>query len=598
MGILDSIFGGKPVSVRKSLTEQGYGLFAVPEGKSVTNEKEEFLLGDNVIAHPYDFEAYESWYSQVPLLQAAVDKQVDFTVGSDYTVRCQDPSLQLVYKQFMHVHRFDGWLRAMIKNMRIYGSSFAEVKWFNGEVIVLRAIDPKTMFIKQERTGKLLGYVQYIGNPKNPRERVKIDFAPDEIIHFAHNRLGSSPYGTSVYRSLLGDGKFSTLMQKLKMEEAMKVQVERKANAKLHIKVGNDLNPALQSDLNSFSSAVEAMTDKTDFVTSHWIDMAVVDFPLKAEQASQLLQYYDSQNIAALQTPDVLLGRGNIAEGLADVQLDAYQCMIKSIQNSVDPILEDDVFKKMAALNGANPDEVEFNWGRWPTGSDKEREQKGYADLLQLQSLHPSTRKEIENKLRANLGIAGDVPEDYEYPPIAYSPFGFPLSPATGQLAQSNLTAIGFESFDDYEFFSDTPVELQEQFKIVNRVVQFLQGYDFALLDEKSKVGQVRRLLIKAVREGWSMKKTINAMAKVFPDRMRAESIVKTELARAENEGALLAYTQSDVVEEVEWVTAGDERVDKHICLDMDGKRFSLEDAKGLLPAHPFCRCRFKPIVR
>ena len=42
----------------------------------------------------------------------------------------------------------------------------------------------------------------------------------------------------------------------------------------------------------------------------------------------------------------------------------------------------------------------------------------------------------------------------------------------------------------------------------------------------------------------------------------------------------------------VVWVTARDEKV-CFICGTMDGVKFDIRDAEGLLPAHPYCRCQW-----
>ena len=45
-----------------------------------------------------------------------------------------------------------------------------------------------------------------------------------------------------------------------------------------------------------------------------------------------------------------------------------------------------------------------------------------------------------------------------------------------------------------------------------------------------------------------------------------------------------------------EWVTAGDGNVCSR-CADMEGRVFSLDEIRELIPYHPFCRCLALPIV-
>ena len=100
--------------------------------------------------------------------------------------------------------------------------------------------------------------------------------------------------------------------------------------------------------------------------------------------------------------------------------------------------------------------------------------------------------------------------------------------------------------------------------------------------------------------------------------RLRATKIARTETIWAFNEGAVIAYEQSGVVTEVEWLTAEDERVCQW-CGPMDGRVQTLGtnfwdmgtemegDKGGILrftaepivhpPLHPQCRCAIAPIV-
>lgn len=77
----------------------------------------------------------------------------------------------------------------------------------------------------------------------------------------------------------------------------------------------------------------------------------------------------------------------------------------------------------------------------------------------------------------------------------------------------------------------------------------------------------------------------------------RAETIARTEIIRAHAEGQL------DLMEKmgakrlkvlVEWSTAGDDRVCPQ-CADKEGKVMTLDEARGIIPLHPNCRCAWIP---
>lgn len=80
--------------------------------------------------------------------------------------------------------------------------------------------------------------------------------------------------------------------------------------------------------------------------------------------------------------------------------------------------------------------------------------------------------------------------------------------------------------------------------------------------------------------------------------RSRAEMIARTEVIRTHAQGQLNSFERFGIhkVElEAEWITAEDDNVCPD-CEDMSGQVFSLEDAAGMIPLHPNCRCSWLPV--
>jgi SPP1 gp7 family putative phage head morphogenesis protein len=81
-------------------------------------------------------------------------------------------------------------------------------------------------------------------------------------------------------------------------------------------------------------------------------------------------------------------------------------------------------------------------------------------------------------------------------------------------------------------------------------------------------------------------------------DRSRATTIVRTEIIRTNAEAQLNTFERfgvKGVQLEAEWITAEDDRVCPD-CEDMNNKVFSIEEARGLIPLHPNCRCNWLPV--
>lgn len=92
-------------------------------------------------------------------------------------------------------------------------------------------------------------------------------------------------------------------------------------------------------------------------------------------------------------------------------------------------------------------------------------------------------------------------------------------------------------------------------------------------------------------------------IAKTMQDRLqsltrtRALTIARTEVIYAHAEGQLDAFERLGV-EEVgalaEWSTAGDDRVCA-LCAPLEGMILKVEEARGMIPRHPNCRCSWIP---
>jgi SPP1 gp7 family putative phage head morphogenesis protein len=77
---------------------------------------------------------------------------------------------------------------------------------------------------------------------------------------------------------------------------------------------------------------------------------------------------------------------------------------------------------------------------------------------------------------------------------------------------------------------------------------------------------------------------------------VRAEMIAVTEITRSFQEGSLITWRESGVVNRFEFRTAVDELVCP-LCEPFAGKQFELDDAGHSPPIHVRCRCFAIPVV-
>lgn len=81
--------------------------------------------------------------------------------------------------------------------------------------------------------------------------------------------------------------------------------------------------------------------------------------------------------------------------------------------------------------------------------------------------------------------------------------------------------------------------------------------------------------------------------------RTRSEMIVRTEIIRAHAEASLNSFAERNIAKTaalVEFATANDARV-CILCKNLEGDKFTIENARGVIPVHPRCRCVWIPVV-
>lgn len=79
----------------------------------------------------------------------------------------------------------------------------------------------------------------------------------------------------------------------------------------------------------------------------------------------------------------------------------------------------------------------------------------------------------------------------------------------------------------------------------------------------------------------------------------RARVLARTEVINAHAEATLNSFEEANIegVEiESEFTTAQDNKVCPK-CSELEGKKYTLQEARGVIPVHPNCRCAWLPVV-
>lgn len=116
---------------------------------------------------------------------------------------------------------------------------------------------------------------------------------------------------------------------------------------------------------------------------------------------------------------------------------------------------------------------------------------------------------------------------------------------------------------------------------------------------DQTNLNALREATARWVNNGQPLQSLISDLAPLFGEK-RAAMIAATEVSRAYAEASALAYMESDVVAEVEWCVANDERQCPQ-CSALAGTRTPLgQDFDGghSVPRHPRCRCWIRPVLK
>jgi SPP1 gp7 family putative phage head morphogenesis protein len=149
----------------------------------------------------------------------------------------------------------------------------------------------------------------------------------------------------------------------------------------------------------------------------------------------------------------------------------------------------------------------------------------------------------------------------------------------------------------------ETDVEVVIRRPVHRDTLQTIYTRDFS--DLKNITGEVSTQVTRELTEGFAVGEGPADIARRITDRVdrigktRATVMARTSVIDAHAAATLNRYEEHDAVEGVtvqaEHVTAGDSRVCPE-CAALEGEVYTLQEARGVIPVHPQCRCTFQPI--
>tara|TARA_R110000824_G_scaffold381970_1_gene575021 strand:- start:1278 stop:2027 length:750 start_codon:yes stop_codon:yes gene_type:complete len=142
----------------------------------------------------------------------------------------------------------------------------------------------------------------------------------------------------------------------------------------------------------------------------------------------------------------------------------------------------------------------------------------------------------------------------------------------------------------------NAPNNAESLARLYSRSFNELQGISQAT---SQRVG---RVLTEGLATGQGPREIARNMRKAVSTigKTRSVTLARTEVINAHATATLNRYADvglTEVIGQAEFLTARDDRVCQE-CLSLEtGPPFSLDDAKGVIPVHPNCRCVWLPVI-
>lgn len=343
--------------------------------------------------HPFDFAIPEGLYKKFGMVKAIVEKYIDYIVGPGFYVTSEDEKAKTIIEQFMQDTNFDTLLRSWLKEALTKGTGFLELGGpKTSPPQGMKILSAKYMYIQRDDEGKVLQYNQYFGRLK--------DFAQSEVTPFKLHQIAALPLNTvgdEVYGQGIVYSAVDIINSLLGNRKEMQTLLKRKANAPLHVKMGNvekDMMPTPE-DVAAFGEKLEFLNNKHEWATDALVEMKVLDFGEISEKFSFVIEHDLDMLFFTFQVPEVLMGR-KVNLATAPVQMDAFERRIQSIQAEVEKVIEREIFSRVLLANGLDT-HVEFEWGQRSNTQKMERLDK-VTNLLKLPTLSLTFSRMLEEE--------------------------------------------------------------------------------------------------------------------------------------------------------------------------------------------------------
>ena len=591
------------------------------------------------VEHPFDFEAAEKVYKRISIVSGAVNKYVDNIVG-DFTVKAQNPNSQALIDSFIKNSEFTIKLREWIREAIVKGNGFMELDLEDED---MRVVNANTMFVDRDRNGKVKGYNQFKGKIKSFNSKKILPLKTNKIAHLKINKIADEAYGLGYV--WINERAIETLVQQI--QDHTKI-ISRKAGAPYHVKVGRPGEKVSNADVDEAKRRLTYQRNTTEWVTDGNVEITSIEFKDVGKNLTDSIKQTIFMIIAGMEVPEVLLGSGQLNEGIAKVQLESWQRKIAALREEIESVVEQKIFQPLLLVNNLN-DTIEFIWNL-PGEEEINRRIEKVKELLGLPSLSPEMKAALEIELARLLNFdelerilvdpakareqeearreeSPEREQEEEEIPQPEVPGAKPnanQSQAVVSLKQeAPQTVLSHADMTLQQFVNLQEIQGFNYTDFLVKILQFLNVDKFETLKAISeqdivngllRTDEIERLRI-ILKEGFKKNKTIREIEEDIQNNIelrdrisggkvvaaaenRPLTIARTETVRVANEGLKDLYKENGI-EKVRFLAALSDRTCP-ICEGLNAQVFEMNELQVGInqpPIHTGCRCSLVSVV-
>jgi len=290
-----------------------------------------------------------TYYEQDGTVFAAINRIAFNATMVGYTLRSENPKAIELIEPFCRKIDLDTNNYIALRNALVYGDSFTEKILNKGkEISRLKDIDPKTMWITDDKYGDIKEFYQIIENKRMP------PLKPEKIAHLKLFDKPGTPYGLSII-----EPSMDNINNAIEAHESLFSAFKRHGTIKHVATIGTDKDGELPPDeiMEDVETKLEDISSKTDFVLPWNCKIEAID-EKGVQGIEEYYNYFLSLEVLGLLIPEEAMGIGRgSTEATASVKAVMFERVIKAFQKRLSRMTELEYFNPILENNGFDLEE-------------------------------------------------------------------------------------------------------------------------------------------------------------------------------------------------------------------------------------------------